>query len=237
MESEKRDREHVLREAGRIFCLAGYDALYFNRLAWEMRCAQATLYHDFRDRKTLLTEILRTYGYRHFHKATSVLLKPDVCTIKRRLMRFAVQALMILREEEFVLGIFRRTLSDLRSRGLTELLYAAGLRQVQEMLTDVIDTAMQRREIRFADPALLACQYFSLINNIIEINLLLNGNRHISLCLIRTLARDSVDLFLHGAQTVNSKKGSPGAIVLHDFFICSDRADPEAFLSSFSGNK
>jgi hypothetical protein len=78
---------------------------------------------------------------------------------------------------------------------------------------------------------------FSLINNIIEINLLLNGNRHISLCLIRTLARDSLDLFLHGAQTVNSKKGSRGAIVLHDFFICSDRADPEAFLSSFSGNK
>ena len=113
---------------------------------------------------------------------------------------------MVLRNDENALSIFRRTVSELPGRGLTALLFEAGLRQVQEILTDVIDSAMQHREIRFGNPGLLSCQYFALLNNIIAINLLLKERPHVSVCQIRKSARESVDLFLDGALALRAKE-------------------------------
>lgn len=206
MGSENGSRERLLREAAAVFGQAGYDALSFRLLALKINCPQPMLCYHFRDRETLLSEIIRIHAYGHLHRAVSVLLKTDVCSIRRRLRRFAVQVLLVLRNDENALSIFRRTVSELPGRGLTALLFEAGLRQVQEILTDVIDSAMQHREIRFGNPGLLSCQYFALLNNIIAINLLLKERPHVSVCQIRKSARESVDLFLDGALALRAKE-------------------------------
>lgn len=212
-----RNREQLLHDAAGIFYQSGYDALSFGLLARHMNCTQRMLCDNFRDRETLLTEIIRIYGYRHLSRAVSVLLRPEQCSLRRRLIRFAVQLLMVLRDDEKVLGIFRRILSDIHSKELTELLYEAGLRQMYENLTNVIDSAMQRREIRIGDPHLLSIQFYALVNNFIGVNLLIKGHQRVSFCQIRKSAKDSVDLFLNGALPLNSKKeckqmGNPSSV-------------------------
>lgn len=197
--------EQLLHEAGCMFYQSGYDALSFKVLAGNINCPEEVICFHFRDREDLLKGIIRTYGYRHLNRAVSGILKPDACTIRARLMRFAIQLLLVLREEESVLGILRRIVSDVPSRGLAGLSYEAGLRQAHEILTDVIDNAMQHREIRLGDPGLLSRQFFALLNSFIEIKLLHNRPQRVSLCQIRKSARDSVDLFLHGALVFKEK--------------------------------
>ncbi|WP_183096673.1 TetR/AcrR family transcriptional regulator [Gibbsiella quercinecans] len=192
-------REHIITEAAAILQSQGYEALTFRLLASRLGCVERALLNHFAHPEELLTAVIRTYATRHLTQAVSVISDTQSYPLRTMLTRFGVRMLLVLQDDRDALDIYRRVLSDAACTNIGLLFYEAGFRDALEKLTQALDIAMVRREIRLGDPRIMAQQLLSLFFAVGEIRLLEREPEPINLCQIRKMVREAVHVFLYGA--------------------------------------
>jgi AcrR family transcriptional regulator len=192
-------REHIITEAAAILQSQGYQALTFRQLASRLGCAERALLNHFAHPDELLTVVIRTYATRHLTQAVSVISDTQSYQLRAMLTRFGVRMLLVLQDDRDALDIYRRVLSDAACTNIGLLFYEAGFRDALEKLTQALDIAMVRREIRLGDPRIMAQQLLSLFFAVGEIRLLEQEPEPLNLCQIRKMVREAVHVFLYGA--------------------------------------
>lgn len=192
-------REHIIAEGAAILQSLGYEALTFRQLACRLGCAERALLNHFASPEELLTAVIRTYATRHLTQAVSVISDTQSCPLRTMLTRFGVRMLLVLHDDRDALNIYRCVLSDAACTNMGLLFYEAGFRDALEKLTQALDIAMVRREIRLGDPRIMAQQLLALFFAFGEIRLLEREPEPINLCQIRKMVREAVHVFLYGA--------------------------------------
>lgn len=190
--------ENIIAEAAVLLQQYGSQALSLPQLAARLGCSEQMLTNHFADTGVLLTAVIRTYATRHLTLAVSVMTDPGGRPIRERLMCFGIRLLLVMRDDQDALSVYRCVIADASRTDIGLFFYEAGLRDLLEKLTYALDIAMIRGELRMSDPGVMARQLFSLLYVAFERRMLEREPQHIALCQIRKLVREAVSLFLHG---------------------------------------
>lgn len=192
--------EHIIKEAAALLQQSGVRAFSFHLLAKHIGCSEEMLYRYFFDLRSLFTAVIRTYATRHLTQAVSEITDLAGLSLQGKLMRFGVRLLLVMRDDDNTLDIYRCVISDASHTDIGLLFSESGLREALEKLTYALGTAMMRKELRLADPWVMSQQLFSLLYVTFWMHLLERAPQPLTLFQIRRLVQDAVKVFLHGVS-------------------------------------
>ncbi|UDC36735.1 TetR/AcrR family transcriptional regulator (plasmid) [Klebsiella pneumoniae] len=192
--------EHIIKEAVVLLQQSGVRAFTFRLLAKRVGCSEEMLYRYFVDLRSLFTAVIRTYATRHLTQAVSEITDPVGPSLQGKLMRFGVRLLLVMRDDDNTLDIYRCVISDASHTDIGLLFSESGLREALEKLTFALDSAMMRKELRLADPRVMSQQLFSLLYVTFWMRLLERAPQPLTLFQIRRLVQDAVKVFLYGVS-------------------------------------
>ncbi|HHP1336159.1 TPA: TetR/AcrR family transcriptional regulator [Klebsiella variicola] len=104
--------EHIIKEAAALLQQSGVRAFSFHLLAKHIGCSEEMLYRYFFDLRSLFTAVIRTYATRHLTQAVSEITDLAGLSLQGKLMRFGVRLLLVMRDDDNTLDIYRCVISD-----------------------------------------------------------------------------------------------------------------------------
>lgn len=163
------DNETLILDAARaLFLRDGYAATSTDAVAREAGVSKATLYARFRSKDELFVAVVTREGA----ELVLSLDRTPERDIASDLRDVAVAASALLLSPA-VLGMHRLVASDLDRSSIADAFYRSGPGDLNRRLARMLQDAMERGELRSADPHLAATQFLGVIVGDLQLQALL----------------------------------------------------------------
>lgn len=190
-------RAAIMDAAFRVFARQGYDQAGVDAIAAEAGVAKATIYNHFRDKESLLREIIAVDAERALaeHLAIVEQLSDHPADLRATLEEVGYRLLNRYFDEKTVL--YRRLLAAEIAQfpDLLEIVRGRAADRIMDALADRLARLALAGRLRIADPVVAADQFWALLAGPAETRTRM-GTRRVPDDELRAVTRDAVDTFL-----------------------------------------
>lgn len=191
----------IIQAASQVFQELGYERASMNEVARRVGGSKATLYNYFTSKEELFAAVVRTYSTQFLTQAAAELVSDELqnLPLEEKLTRFAVSMLQVLTGNNPALPLYRIVVGEAGHSDIGTLFRESGIRESMETLGRVLGEAVQKGELREAEPMLLASQFTALVKAETDVLLLRRDIPLFSPQQIAQMVSRAVRLFLYGA--------------------------------------
>lgn len=155
----------IVEAAAALFQETGYEGASMSEVAKRWGGSKVTLYGYFASKELLFTAVVQAYATRHLSDATDTLgdLPPGRDILEQALTQFGRRMLDVLTNDKTALAVYRMVVAEAGRSDVGQLFNDAGPRQSVARLATVLAAAMERGDMRRADPHVTATQFLALV--------------------------------------------------------------------------
>lgn len=194
-------RQAIIEAADALFQEAGYDGASMNEVAKRWGGSKVTLYGYFPSKEALFVAVVQSCATGHLADATQELSTAPMgrAGLESALEHFGERMLGVLANDKSALAVYRMVVAEAGRSDVGQLFYDAGPRTSVETLAAVLAGAMERGDIRQADPKVTAQQFLSLLTAEVDVRLYQRAPPPLSPQEIRQVVKRATDMFFAGA--------------------------------------
>lgn len=194
-------RNAILEAAVELFKEKGYERASMNELARRLGGSKATLYGYFPSKEELFVAVVKAVATVHLSDAIATLSEDAASrmSLEDLLIRFGEQMMVVLTHDASALAVYRMVVAEAGHSVVGQLFDESGPAQLGEALAALFERAIERGEVRRADPKVLAAHFSALVTSETSNRLYQMDPAPIALKDIRRMVRRAVEMFLLGA--------------------------------------
>ena len=195
-------REAIIEAAIQLFAEMGYERASMNELVKRLGGSKGTIYGYFSSKEELFVAVVRASATGHLGDAIRELASGAVAgqaALESTLLRFAERMLLVTLNDERSLAVYRMVVAESGRSDVGQLFYDSGPRECMSALAQLFASAMERGELRKADPRLTASQFTSLVTAEVQLRIYQRDPPLLTLRQVRQMAKSAVELFFRGA--------------------------------------
>lgn len=194
-------RQAIIQAALEVFQEQGYERASMNEVARRVGGSKATLYNYFASKEELFAAVVRIFSTQFLTQAAAELVSDEsqMLTLEEKLTRFGTSMLQVLTGSNPALQLYRIVVGEAGHSDIGTLFRESGIRESMETLARVMGEAVQKGELRDAEPMLLASQFTALVKAETDALLLKREIPLFSREQIGAMVTRAVRLFLYGA--------------------------------------
>ncbi len=196
-------RQAIIHAALQVFQEQGYERTSMNEVARRVGGSKATLYNYFASKEELFAAVVRTYSTQFLTQAAAELVSDESqdLSLEEILTRFGTRMLQVLTGNHPALQLYRIVVGEAGHSDIGTLFRESGIRESMETLARAMGDAVQKGELRDAEPMLLASQFTALVKAETDVLLLKREIPLFSSVQISEMVTRAVRLFLYGATS------------------------------------
>ncbi|WP_158276484.1 TetR/AcrR family transcriptional regulator [Acidovorax sp. HMWF018] len=156
-------REAILEVASQVFLELGFERASMSEIVKRIGGSKSTIYGYFPSKEALFLAVSHAAGERHMASSISELESYAGQGLRETLTGFAQQLLVFLGSREAI-AAHRMVLGATADSDIGQMFYESGPKRGQQAVAELLQQAMDHREVRVMDPW-LAAQYFGAIVN------------------------------------------------------------------------
>lgn len=193
-------RDAILETAAELFKEMGYERASMNELAKRCGGSKATLYGYFPSKEQLFVAVVEAIATVHLLDAVKELSSGEKApqTLEAQLTRFGERMLDVLTNDESALAVYRMVVAEAGRSDVGKLFYESGPAEATEAIAGFMKAAMDRGELRRADPKVAAHQFLSLVTAENDMRQFQRNPPPLSHKQIRPMVSRAVETFLRG---------------------------------------
>ena len=194
-------RNAILEAAVELFKEKGYERASMNELARRLGGSKATLYGYFPSKEELFVAVVRAVATVHLADAIATLSEDAAAhmSLEDLLVRFGERMMVVLTNDASALAVYRMVVGEAGHSVVGQLFDESGPAQLGEALAALFERAIERGELRRADPKVLAAHFSALVTSETSNRLYQMDPAPMALKDIRRMVRRAVETFLLGA--------------------------------------
>ncbi len=195
-------REAIIEAAIQLFAEMGYERASMNELVKRLGGSKGTIYGYFSSKEELFVAVVRASATGHLDDAIGELASGAVAGqagLESTLLRFAERMLLVTLNDERSLAVYRMVVAESGRSDVGQLFYDSGPRECMSALAQLFASAMERGELRNADPRVTASQFTSLVTAEVQLRIYQRDPPLLTLRQVRQMAKSAVELFFRGA--------------------------------------
>ena len=194
-------RNAILEAAVELFKEKGYERASMNELARRLGGSKATLYGYFPSKEELFVAVVKAVATVHLADAIAALSEDGAAhmSLEDLLVRFGERMMVVLTNDASALAVYRMVVGEAGHSVVGQLFDESGPAQLGEALAALFERAIERGELRRADPKVLAAHFSALVTSETSNRLYQMDPAPMALKDIRRMVRRAVETFLLGA--------------------------------------
>ena len=194
-------RNAILQAAASLFQEMGYERASMNELAKRIGGSKATLYGYFSSKEELFVAVVEAFSTVHLLDAVQSLTTPEAeqLTLKARLTQFAERMLSVLTNDRSAIAVYRMVVAESGHSDVGNLFHEAGPAEAHKAIARLLEAAMDRGELRRADPAITAMHFLALVTAESEMRLFQKDPPPLAAGQLGPMVQRAVDMFFNGA--------------------------------------
>jgi AcrR family transcriptional regulator len=195
-------RQAIVEAATELFKEMGYEGASMNELTKRCGGSKATLYGYFPSKELLFVAVVEAVATAHLLEATQELGAEDiegVPALEARLKRFGERMLGVLTHDEGALAVYRMVVAEAGRSDVGQLFYESGPAAAMKAIAELMKAAMERGELRRADPKVTAAHFTALVMAEADKRLYQRDPPPLTLKEVRQMVGRGVDMFMRGA--------------------------------------
>ncbi|OEZ62756.1 TetR/AcrR family transcriptional regulator [Duganella sp. HH105] len=194
-------RQAIVEAADALFQETGYEGASMSEVAKRWGGSKVTLYGYFPSKEALFSAVVQSCATGHLADATRDLSTApmDRAGLESALEHFGVRMLGVLANDKSALAVYRMVVAESGRSDVGQLFYDAGPSTSVATLATLLSGAMERGEIRRADPKVTAQQFLALLTAEVDVRLYQRDPPPLSPQAIRQLVQRATDMFFAGA--------------------------------------
>ena len=194
-------RNAILLAAVELFKEKGYERASMNELARRMGGSKATLYGYFPSKEVLFVAVVKAVATVHLSEAVAEIsgAAGEHASLEDLLIRFGERMMVVLTNDASALAVYRMVVGEAGHSVVGQLFDEAGPAQLGEAVAALFARAIERGELRRADPRVLAAHFTALVTSETSNRLYQLDPAPVALDDIRLMVRRAVETFLLGA--------------------------------------
>ena len=194
-------RNAILEAAVELFKEKGYERASMNELARRLGGSKATLYGYFPSKEELFVAVVKAVATVHLADAIAALSEDAAAhmSLEDLLVRFGERMMVVLTNDASALAVYRMVVAEAGHSVVGQLFDESGPAQLGEALAALFARAIERGELRRADPRVLAAHFSALVTSETSNRLYQMDPAPMALKDIRRMVRRAVETFLLGA--------------------------------------
>ena len=194
-------RNAILEAAVELFKEKGYERASMNELARRLGGSKATLYGYFPSKEELFVAVVKAVATVHLADAIAALSEDGAAhmSLEDLLVRFGERMMVVLTNDASALAVYRMVVGEAGHSVVGQLFHESGPAQLGEALAALFERAIERGELRRADPRVLAAHFSALVTSETSNRLYQMDPAPMALKDIRRMVRRAVETFLLGA--------------------------------------
>ncbi|MCD5992842.1 TetR/AcrR family transcriptional regulator [Pseudomonas sp. CDFA 602] len=193
-------REAIIDAAASVFLEMGYERTSMNEVTKRMGGSKATIYSYFPSKEDLFIAVVNRHATSHLADAVSELSTYNEREVDLRdiLVRFGERMLMVLINDNTALDVYRMVVAESGRSNIGMMFYESGPRECLQTIATLMTFAMERGQLRAADPEIAALQLTALLTAETEIRLYQQSPEPLSAENIHLMVSRAVDTFMLG---------------------------------------
>ena len=194
-------RNAILEAAVELFKEKGYERASMNELARRLGGSKATLYGYYPSKEELFVAVVKAVATVHLSDAIAALSEDAAArlSLEDLLVRFGERMMVVLTNDASALAVYRMVVGEAGHSVVGQLFDESGPAQLGEALAALFERAIERGELRRADPKVLAAHFSALVTSETSNRLYQMDPAPMALKDIRRMVRRAVEAFLLGA--------------------------------------
>ena len=202
-------RNAILEAAVELFKEKGYERASMNELARRLGGSKATLYGYFPSKEELFVAVVKAVATVHLSDAIAMLSEDAAAqlSLEDLLARFGERMMVVLTNDASALAVYRMVVGEAGHSVVGQLFDESGPAQLGEALAALFERAIERGELRRADPKVLAAHFSALVTSETSNRLYQMDPAPMALKDIRRMVRRAVEAFLLGAAPRSAAGG------------------------------
>jgi AcrR family transcriptional regulator len=202
-------RNAILEAAVELFKEKGYERASMNELARRLGGSKATLYGYFPSKEELFVAVVKAVATVHLSDAIAMLSEDAAAqlSLEDLLVRFGERMMVVLTNDASALAVYRMVVGEAGHSVVGQLFDESGPAQLGEALAALFERAIERGELRRADPKVLAAHFSALVTSETSNRLYQMDPAPMALKDIRRMVRRAVEAFLLGAAPRSAAGG------------------------------
>jgi len=194
-------RNAILEAAVELFKEKGYERASMNELARRLGGSKATLYGYFASKEALFVAVVKAVATVHLADAIATISgdAADQLSLEDLLVRFGERMMVVLTNDASALAVYRMVVAEAGHSVIGQLFDESGPAQLGEALAALFERAIERGELRRADPKVLAAHFSALVTSETSNRLYQMDPQPMALDAIRQMVRRAVETFLLGS--------------------------------------
>lgn len=195
-------RDAIVAEAAKLFEESGYEGASMSELSKRLGGSKATLYRYFPSKESLLVAVVQAVATSHLTEAVHGFTQDTrgVFDLKEALQRFGEKMLAVMNNDRRATAIYRVVIAESGRSPVGQLFYQSGPSECIAAISSVLGEAMDRGELRRADPRVAALQFTSLLTAETEMRIYQQEPPAITHAQIGEMVVRAVEQFLFGAS-------------------------------------
>jgi AcrR family transcriptional regulator len=194
-------RTAIIEAAAALFAEMGYERASMNELVKRLGGSKSTIYGYFPSKEVLFVAVVRAFATGHLSDATRE-LSADVggrVALEATLMRFAERMLLVTLNDDRALAVYRMVIAEAGHSDVGQLFHESGPSESVSALAALFASAMDRGDLRKADPRVTAMQFTALVTAEIGLRVYQRDPPRVAIRQIRQMVKRAVDVFFEGA--------------------------------------
>ena len=194
-------RNAILLAAVELFKEKGYERASMNELARRLGGSKATLYGYFASKEALFVAVVKAVATVHLSEAIAEISgdAAERASLEDLLIRFGERMMVVLTNDAGALAVYRMVVGEAGHSVVGQLFDESGPAQLGEAVATLFARAIERGELRRADPKVLAAHFTALVTSETSNRLYQMDPPPMALDDIRSMVRRAVEMFLLGA--------------------------------------
>jgi AcrR family transcriptional regulator len=194
-------RNALLQAAVELFQEKGYERASINELVRRCGGSKQTVYGYFPSKEALFMAVVKEVATGHMPGAVEE-LRSDAgspASLEDQLVRFGERMMEVLTNDARPIAVYRMVMAEAGQSDVGRLFHDSGPTQLVGAVAGLFEAAIERGELRRADPKVLATQFTSLLTAETSPRLYERNPPPVAPEEIRAMVRRAVDTFLFGA--------------------------------------
>jgi AcrR family transcriptional regulator len=206
-------RSAILSAAIELFKEKGYERASMNELARRLGGSKATLYGYFPSKETLFVAVVKAVATGHLSEAAEEISGDALArsSLRELLLRFGERMMVVLTNDASALTVYRMVVGEAGHSNVGQLFHDSGPAQLNEAVAALFARAIERGDLRPADPKVLAAHFTALVTSETGHRLYQIEPVPMALAEIRQMVSRAVDAFLLGAASRRTEPGGGSA--------------------------
>ncbi|MYM89580.1 TetR family transcriptional regulator [Rugamonas sp. FT82W] len=194
-------RQAIVEAADALFQEAGYEGATMSEVAKRWGGSKVTLYGYFPSKEALFMAVVESCATGHLADATRELstAPTSLAGLEAALEHFGERMLGVMGNDKSALAVYRMVVAESGRSDVGQLFYDAGPRTSVETLATVLSGAMERGDIRRADPKVTAQQFLALLTAEADVRLYQRNPPPLSQQEIHAMVKRATEMFFAGA--------------------------------------